>query len=96
MHSAFDKLSGVATDKRTRTDLIHEDVFKTVESWFDAPILKNLRTHRNKFIGHAADELSRRVEPLDRLGLSLDEIAEAQRIVIRIATATNPALCLDQ
>ncbi len=95
MHSAFDELSGIAADKRTRTDLIHEDVFKTVELWFDAPILKKLRTHRNKFIGHAADELSRRVEPLDRLGLSLDEIAEAQRIVIRIATAIGSHILYD-
>lgn len=95
IHSAFDELSGVVEDKRTRTDLIHEDVFKTVESWLDAPVLKKLRTHRNKFIGHAADELSRRVEPLDRLGLSLDEIAEAQRIVIRIATTIGSHILYD-
>ncbi len=95
IHSAFDELSGIAADKRTRTDLIHEDVFKTVESWFNAPILKKLRTYRNKFIGHAADELSRQIEPLDRLGLSLDEIAEAQRIVIRIATAIGPHILYD-
>ncbi len=95
MHNAFDKLSGIAADKRTRTDIIHEDVFKTVESWFDAPILQKLRTHRNKFIAHAADERSRRVEPLDRFGLSLDEIAEAQRIVIRIATTIGSHILYD-
>ena len=86
MHNAFDNLSGIEVDKRTRTDSIHEDAFKTVETWFNAPILEKLRTHRNKFIGHAADDFSRQIAPLDRLGLSLDEIAEAQRIVIRIAT----------
>ena len=74
MHSAFDALSGIATDKRTRTDLIHENVFKTIESWFRAPILQKLRTHRNKFIAHAADERSRRVDPLDRFGLSLGRV----------------------
>ncbi len=95
MHDAFDKLSGIPADKRTRTDIIHEDVFNTVEIWFDAPILEKLRTHRNKFIGHAADEISRRVEPLDRLGLSLDEIAEAQRIVIRIATTIGSRILYD-
>ncbi len=95
MHSTFDELSGIAEDKRTRTDIIHENVFKTVETWFDAPILKKLRTHRNKFIGHAADELSRQIEPLDRFGLSLDGIAEAQRIVIRIATAIGSHILYD-
>ena len=68
---------------------------KTVESWFYAPILQKLRTHRNKFIAHAADEFSRRIEPLDRLGLSLDEIAEAQRIVIRIATTIGSNILYD-
>ena len=95
MHSAFDELSGVAADGRTRTDLIHEEVFGTIETWFNTPILRKLRTHRNKFIGHAADELSRRIEPLDRLGLSLDEIAEAQRIVVRIATAIGSHVLYD-
>ena len=95
MHSAFDKLSGIAENERTREDLVHEDVFKTVESWFDAPILRKLRIHRNKFIGHAADEISRRIEPLDRLGLSLDEIAETQRTVIRIATAIGSHILPD-
>jgi hypothetical protein len=31
MHSAFDKLSGIIAAERTRTDLIHENVFGTVE-----------------------------------------------------------------
>ncbi len=87
VHNAFDKLSGIAADKRTRTDLIHKDVFKTIGAWFDAPIFGKLRTHRNKFIGHAADKFSRQIAPLSRLGLSLDEIAGAQRIIVRIATA---------
>ena len=94
-HDAFDELSGIAADKRTRTDIIHKDVFKTVESWLDAPILQKLRSHRNKFIAHAADERSRRVDPLDRFGLSLDEIAEAQRIVIRIATTIGSHILYD-
>jgi hypothetical protein len=95
VHRAFDELSGIAGNERTRTDLIHEHVFGTIETWFHAPILTKLRTHRNKFIGHAADELSRRIEPLDRLGLSLDEIAEAQRIVVRIATAIGSHILYD-
>jgi hypothetical protein len=58
--------------------------------------LRKLRTHRNKFISHAADEGSRRIEPLDRLGLSLDEIAEAQRTVIRIAIAIGSHVLYDR
>jgi len=95
MHSAFDELSGVAADERTPTDLIHEDVFKTVKACFDEPILEKLRTNRNKFIAHAADKLSRKNAPLDRLGLSLDEIAEAQRIIIRIATTIGSQILYD-
>lgn len=86
-HKAFDELSGIAVFERRRTDLIHEDVLKTVEAWFDAPVLKKIRTYRNKVIGHAADIFSRGIVPLDRLGFSLDEFAEAQRTIIRIATA---------
>jgi hypothetical protein len=94
-HSAFDKLSGVAPDERTRTDLIHNDVFQTIENWFAVPILRKLRTHRNKFVGHAAGEISRQNAPLDRLGVSLDELAEAQRVVVRIATAIGSHILYD-
>jgi hypothetical protein len=94
-HRAFDRLSGVGLDERKRTDLIHKDVFLTLENWFEAPILTKLRTLRNKFVGNAADEFSRRNVPLDRLGVSLDEIAEAQRIVVRIAIAIGSHILYD-
>ena len=55
--------------KKIEQIIFTRSIFKTVESWFYAPILlKKLRTYRNKFISHAADENSRRTEPLDRLG----------------------------
>ncbi|MCP4326954.1 MAG: hypothetical protein GY791_00760 [Alphaproteobacteria bacterium] len=95
VHNAFDKLSGIVAENRTRTDLIHEEVFVNVDAWFDLPILRKLRTYRNKYIGHAADAISRDIEPLDRLGLSLDEIADAQRVVIRIATAIGSSILYD-
>jgi hypothetical protein len=95
VHRAFDRLSGIVPGDRAPTDLIHENVFGTIETWFNSPILRRLRTHRNKFVGHAADERSRRIEPLDRLGLSLDEIAEAQRVVVRIAIAIGSHVLYD-
>lgn len=85
VHAAFDQLSGVDPKNRKRHDIMNEKVFQTLSSWLDAPILETLRTHRNKYIGHAADAVSRQVKPLSRLGVSLNEIAEAQRIVIRVA-----------
>jgi hypothetical protein len=94
-HRAFDKLSGVATGNRTPRDLIHDNVFRTLESWCNAPILGKLRALRNKFVGHAADEFSRRNEPLDRLGVSLDEIAEGQQIVVRTAIAIGSHILYD-
>ncbi len=87
LHEMFDLLSGVAREKRTRHDLINSKVFEVIDKWMDAPILETLRVHRNKFIGHAADFNSRQLKPLSRLGLTLDELAEAQRIVIRVANA---------
>jgi len=96
VHKAFDKLSGIVADERKRTDLIHEDVFKTVDGWFNAPILKKIRTLRNKSIGHAADKLSRGKELMDGLGLSLDDFAEAQRYLIRIATAIGTYILYDR
>lgn len=85
VHTAFDRLSGIDPKQRSRTDLVSEKVFETIRKWFDAPILETLRTHRNKFVGHAADEYSRQRAPLSTMGLTLNELAEAQRIVIRIA-----------
>jgi hypothetical protein len=85
VQGAFDQLSGVERSHRRRDDIMSEKVFKTLSSWLDAPIFDTLRTHRNKYIGHAADAVSRQVQPLSRLGISLNEISEAQRIVIRVA-----------
>jgi len=87
MHIAFDKLSGVTAGERTRKDLIHENVFATLNQWLDAPVLKKLRIYRNKYLGHAADATSRKDAPLSKLGFSLNEFAEAQRVIIRVATA---------
>lgn len=92
LHSVFDAISGVSEVDRDRTDLVADAVFNSVEAWFEAPILQKVRTHRNTFVGHAADEVSRTAQPLDRLGFSLNEIAEAQRIVVRIATAIGTQL----
>ena len=89
IHAAFDRLSGVDAQQRSRTDLISEKVFETINKWFKAPVLDTLRTHRNKFIGHAADATSRNAAPLSSTGLTLNELAEAQRIVIRIANAVG-------
>jgi len=89
VHAAFDCLSGVDAQQRSRTDLISEKVFETIKKWFDAPVLEILRTHRNKFVGHAADATSRQQTPLCLMGPTLDELAEAQRTVIRIANAVG-------
>ena len=59
-------------------------------------ILQRMRTYRNKFIGHAADRFSRNIKPLDRLGLSLDEIAEAQRMIVRIARTIGSNILYDR
>lgn len=85
VHAAFDRISGVNASERSRTDLISKKVFETINKWFKAPVLETLRTHRNKFVGHAADEVSRQVAPMSKTGRTLDELAAAQRIVIRIA-----------
>ena len=72
MHNAFDKLSGIAADKGTRTDLIHENVFKTVESWFDAPILQKLRTLWLVKISYTAETLAIRPSAGQPLGHAKD------------------------
>lgn len=92
VHKAFDRLSGVDPLHRSRGDLISEKVFDTLKAWLDAPVLESFRKYRNKFVGHAADAYSRSLAPLSRLGLTLDEIAKAQRIVIRIANVIGSQL----
>lgn len=84
-HLHFDSLSGVAPAARQRGDRVCKTAFSTVDCWFDDPVLKKFRDHRNDFIGHAADRNLPRAESLKWLGFSLGEFAKAQRIVIKIA-----------
>ena len=43
-HSAFDRLSGIAEDRRQRTDLINQQVFDTINGWLQNQFLKGLRS----------------------------------------------------
>lgn len=95
MHNAFDGLSGIAADKRSPKDLIHKSVFATMATWFEDPVLTKLRTYRNKYLGHAADQKSRQNAPLSNLGFTLDDFSNAQRVVVRIATTIGSQILYD-
>ncbi|WP_412558072.1 hypothetical protein [Thalassospira sp. MIT1370] len=92
LHDFFDRLSGVSSDNRCRTDLIDDRVFDTLESWLQSPTFEKLRTLRNKFTAHAADGYSREQVLLESKGISLDEIEEAQRALIRTANEIGSAI----
>ncbi len=60
MHIAFDQISGIAPENRCRKDLIVDDIFENIERLFGDSAFGKIKTYRNKFIGHAASQKSRR------------------------------------
>lgn len=88
-HKTFDRIAKVDAASRQRWDVIGEDVLQTIEGWFNNPVLQRIRLFRNKYIGHAADSLSRPEPTKEILGLTLDEIADAHRTIVQIAEAIS-------
>ena len=88
-HEVFDRLSAVSEESRSPTDTISEQVFRTLQNWLRDPALEKVRTLRHKFIAHAADAPSRAEAGLQKLGITLDEITAAHRLLFRVASAIS-------
>ena len=81
MHNAFDEISGVAPENRCRKDLITKDVFEQIECLFGDAAFGKIKTYRDKFIGHAASQESRKKI---QQNLHHDDLMKAHKILLRI------------
>jgi len=84
-HDAFDLLAGVKPSARQRADLIRDEVFQALDSWLDKGPAAHFITLSHKFFAHAADMKS--LGSLKYSGIKLDDVASAQRAVIRVERA---------
>jgi hypothetical protein len=89
-HEAFDHLSGVSPSKRKRGDLIRDTVFEKLTHRLEVSPAKKLIKLSHKFFAHAADMDSRRL--LEYSGISLADIAEVHRAIIRVERAITDQL----
>lgn len=58
-HSKFDQISGVASHRRSRNDVISEGTLKFLSNKLQDESIKNIVALSHKFLAHAADENSR-------------------------------------
>lgn len=86
-HESFDKLSGVGGDQRSRGDLIAPAVFERIESELLESGCSNIAEIANKFIAHAADELSRSTLSEDQKEFTLAKIERCHRAICRTTGA---------
>ena len=93
-HQFFDEMSRTSDENRSRNDLMPDTILDGLDARFKEvePILKKIRTMRNKSIGHAADENSR-PDDIEKLGgLSRCEISDTHRAIIHTANAVGEIL----
>jgi len=84
-HDTFDLLAGVGPSTRQRGDLVRDEIFQTLNSWLDKSPAAHFIALSHKFFAHAADMES--LGSLKYSGIKLDDVASAQRAVIRVERA---------
>lgn len=92
LHCAFDDLSGVQADKRTRSDVIPGQVFKSLVRTIDCPSIQRARGLANKTIAHAATLDSRARSVFKNPGISFNDIDLAHKALITAAQFVSAGL----
>ena len=83
LHEAFDALSGVSPDRRSRDDLIRMQFFEDLEALLADPAFETLEAYANKFVAHSADERSRK-EAGDDIAVTMDRISTCHEAIIKV------------
>jgi len=91
-HEEFDRLSGVSSKQRDRSDRISPEVIGRMEKVLSDPLFDDVLTFRHKSIAHAADAFSRATAVSLRTGLKLDEFARAHFLLLGLYQAINANL----
>lgn len=85
MHKAFDKLSGVNADNRSRDDAICPRVFDILDGELRESGYADIIEYGNKFIAHAADDYSRSTLSETQTGFTLERLEQCHRKLCRVA-----------
>jgi hypothetical protein len=88
LHELFDRLTGIKADARQREDRLPDAVFDTLVKALDDPVFAEIRALRHKRLAHAADAVSRLHGP-PKVGLKLDDAAQAHRILLGVLQAIS-------
>jgi hypothetical protein len=89
-HETFDKLSGVPTSARSRTDLISMGIFDKLQGWLRSVEAEKLILLSHKFFAHAAS--SDNLGSVTDSGVLLSDIERAQRAIVRVERAITDDL----
>ena len=92
-HQRFDGFSGVSPERRSRSDCIRCQVFKTTENYLDKVDEEGLGGLRNKFIAHAASPSSRGARGYSGPSAEiLEKVARAHQLILRAFVSINDIL----
>jgi hypothetical protein len=92
-HGAFDKLSGISSDKRTRNDLIPAQWFDDLGSKFG--VCGDVQKFADKFIAHAADSSSRSESTGVQKAITLNKLAKCLRAIVVAASKVSRSILGD-
>ncbi len=88
-HREFDRLSGTASDKRTRTDSIPKSYIDSLQQWITDSGAKDIVDWTHKYLAHAADQASRSLVDTAAIQPNLNKITEILRIFVRVSEAVH-------
>jgi hypothetical protein len=92
MHVKFDKLSGISSNNRSRTDQIPETIFQRLKDMLDDSVFDEIKNLRNKSVAHAADAYSRSQIANLRKSLKFSELEKAHHILTGVIQSVSMGL----
>jgi hypothetical protein len=85
LHERFDRLSGVARDRRDRNDRIQKRIFERIEAWLTGPEISAVKDWCDNALAHASDQ----PKNLSALAPTFATIATAHRHIVRAGVALS-------
>lgn len=91
MHEQFDRLSGVKPSDRKPDDLVAGETLAKLSQALDDEAFETIGILRNKSVGHAADETSRKAKR-SVTGIKFDDVDRAHRILAGVAQVISATI----
>lgn len=93
VHKNFDKLSGVKSHQRKRTDIINIDLFNVLESQISK--CEDIKKYVDKYIAHAAAPETRASLNENQKKITLDQLEKYHKIIYKVANFISASLLWD-